>query len=70
MKTKDNETGMSEEIISQIFDFSFTTKSVGKGTGTGLSISSHIVEETQGGSLTGSSVLGEETKFTIALHLE
>ncbi|MEG4344729.1 ATP-binding protein [Microcoleus sp. A003_D6] len=70
MQIKDKGTGMSEEIISQIFDFSFTAKAIGKGTGTGLSISSHIVEETQGGSLTGSSVLREETEFTIALHLE
>ncbi|WP_445300182.1 MULTISPECIES: ATP-binding protein [unclassified Microcoleus] len=58
---------MSEEIISQIFDSSFTTKSVGKGTG--LSISRQIMEETQGDSLTCSSVLGEKTEFTIALHL-
>ncbi|WP_445301153.1 ATP-binding protein [Microcoleus sp. Pol11C3] len=41
---KDNGTGMSEEIISHIFDYSFTTKSVRKGTGTGLSIRRHIVE--------------------------
>ncbi|MEG4587754.1 ATP-binding protein [Microcoleus sp. MOSTC5] len=70
IKIKDNGTGMSEEIISQIVDSSFTTKSVGKGTGTGLSISRHIVEETEGGSLTCSSVLGGGTEFTIALHLE
>ncbi|MEG4288870.1 ATP-binding protein [Microcoleus sp. C2C3] len=67
MKIKDNGTGVSEEIISQIFDSSFTTKSVGKGTG--LSISRQIMEETQGDSLTCSSVLGEKTEFTIALHL-
>ncbi|WP_445171327.1 hypothetical protein [Microcoleus sp.] len=36
MKIKDKGTGVSEEIISQIFDCSFTTKSVRKGTGTGL----------------------------------
>ncbi|MEG3988213.1 ATP-binding protein [Microcoleus sp. S28C3] len=70
MKIKDNGTGVSEEIISQIFDPSFTTTSVGKATGTGLSISRHIVEETEGDSLTCSSVLGEKTEFTIALHLE
>ncbi|MEG4212105.1 ATP-binding protein [Microcoleus sp. S13_B4] len=67
---KDNGRERSEEITSQIFDSSFTTKSVGKKTGTGLSISRHIVEESEGGSLTCSSVLGEGMKFTIALHLE
>ncbi|WP_333041369.1 MULTISPECIES: hypothetical protein [unclassified Microcoleus] len=41
-----------------------------KKTGTGLSISRHIVEESEGGSLTCSSVLGEGMQFTIALHLE
>ncbi|HSF76824.1 MAG TPA: ATP-binding protein [Microcoleus sp.] len=70
MKIKDYGRGRSEEIISQIFDSSFTTKSVGKKTGTGLSISRHIVEQSEGGSLTCSSVLGEGMEFTIALHLE
>ncbi|MEG4217976.1 hypothetical protein QUA27_22095 [Microcoleus sp. Pol14C6] len=41
-----------------------------KKTGTGLSISRHIVEESEGGSSTCSSVLGEGMQFTIALHLE
>ena len=53
--------------MSQIFDSSFTIKSVGKGTG--LSISRQIMEQTQGDSFTCSSVLGEKTEFTIALHL-
>ncbi len=70
IKIKDNGKGMSEKIISQIFDYSFTTKAVGKGTGIGLSISRQIVEETQGGCLTCSSILGEGTEFTIALHVE
>ena len=70
IKIKDNGKGMSEQIISHIFDYSFTTKAVGKGTGIGLSISRQVVEETHGGSLTCSSVLGEGTEFTIALHLE
>ncbi|WP_445250192.1 ATP-binding protein [Microcoleus sp. OTE_8_concoct_300] len=44
IQIKDNGTGVSEEIISPIFDSSFPRKSVGKGTGTGLSISRQIVE--------------------------
>ncbi|MEG3849045.1 response regulator [Microcoleus sp. herbarium19] len=70
IKIKDNGKGMSEEIISHIFECSFTTKAVGKGTGIGLSISRQIVEETHGGCLTCASVLGEGTEFTIALNLE
>ena len=70
IKIKDNGKGISEHIISHIFDYSFTTKAVGKGTGIGLSISRQVVEETHGGSLTCASVLGEGTEFTIALHLE
>jgi signal transduction histidine kinase len=70
IKVKDNGKGMSEEIISHIFDHSFTTKAVGKGTGIGLSISRQIVEETHGGCLTCASILGEGTEFTIALNLE
>lgn len=70
IKIKDNGKGMSEKIISQIFDYSFTTKAVGKGTDIGLSISRQIVEETHGGCLTCASVLGEGTEFTIALNLE
>lgn len=67
---KDNGKGMSEEIRAQVFDYSFTTKAVGKGTGIGLSISRQIVEETHSGCLTCASVLGEGTEFTIALPLE
>lgn len=70
IKIRDNGKGIHEEILSHIFDYSFTTKPVGKGTGIGLSISRQIVEETQGGCLTCSSVLGEGTEFAIALNLE
>jgi predicted ATPase/signal transduction histidine kinase/tRNA A-37 threonylcarbamoyl transferase component Bud32 len=69
IKIRDNDKGISEEVLSQIFDHLFTTKGVGKGTGLGLSISRQIVEETHGGSLTCESVVGEGTEFTIALPL-
>ncbi|MEG4808013.1 hypothetical protein QUA82_10320 [Microcoleus sp. F8-D3] len=41
-----------------------------KKTGTGLSISRHIGEETESGSLTCSSPLGEGMELAIAIHLE
>jgi|AGSF01.1.fsa_nt_gi Predicted ATPase len=69
IKIRDNGKGISEEVISRIFDHLFTTKGVGKGTGLGLSISRQIVAETHGGSLSCDSVVGEGTEFTIALPL-
>lgn len=69
IKIQDSGKGMSEEVKARVFDHLFTTKGVGKGTGLGLSISREIVEETHGGSLKCSSVLGEGTEFAIALPL-
>lgn len=67
IKIRDNGMGISQEVISRIFDNLFTTKGVGKGTGLGLSISRQIVEETHGGKLSCDSVVGEGTEFAIAL---
>ncbi len=69
IEIKDNGTGMTEEVKSRIFEQLFTTKPVGKGTGFGLSISRRIVEEIHGGSLSCTSVLGEGTKFAIAIPI-
>ena len=70
VRIRDNGTGISQEVISRIFDNLFTTKEVGKGTGLGLSISRQIVVETHGGCLSCDSVVGEGTEFTIALPLD
>ena len=70
VKIKDNGKGISEQVKAHIFDHLFTTKLVGQGTGLGLSISRQIVEETHGGSLTCSSVLGEGTEFAIELPID
>jgi signal transduction histidine kinase len=69
IKIKDNGKGISEEVKSQIFDYLFTTKSVGKGTGLGLSISRQIVVEKHGGFLSCESVLGEGTELAIAIPI-
>jgi predicted ATPase/signal transduction histidine kinase/tRNA A-37 threonylcarbamoyl transferase component Bud32 len=69
IKIRDNGKGISQEVISRIFENLFTTKGVGKGTGLGLSISRQIVVETHGGNLSCDSVVGEGTEFTIALPL-
>ncbi|BAU11113.1 response regulator receiver signal transduction histidine kinase [Leptolyngbya sp. NIES-3755] len=69
IRIKDNGSGISPEIQSQIFEPSFTTKPVGKGTGLGLAISRQIVMEKHGGKLDCHSVMGEGTEFTIAIPI-
>ncbi|HYW18818.1 MAG TPA: AAA family ATPase [Nodularia sp. (in: cyanobacteria)] len=67
IEIKDNGRGMTEEVISCIFEHLFTTKAVGQGTGLGLSISQKIIEEKHGGSLICESVLGKGTEFIISI---
>lgn len=69
IRIKDNGLGMLPEIQSQIFEPSFTTKPVGKGTGLGLPISRQIVNEKHGGQLECRSIVGEGTEFTISLPI-
>ncbi|MBE8987698.1 AAA family ATPase [Nostoc sp. LEGE 12450] len=66
----DNAKGMSEQVKEKIFDHLFTTKIVGKGTGLGLAIARQIVEETHGGNLNCTSVLGQGTEFVITLPVK
>ena len=65
----DNGPGMTEEIRRQIFNPFFTTKSIGKGTGMGMSISQQIITEKHGGTLDCTSVPGEGTKFVIQIPI-
>ncbi|MEG3986697.1 response regulator [Microcoleus sp. S28C3] len=67
IRIKDNGIGMSEAVREQVFDNLFTTKSVGQGTGLGLAIARQIVEETHGGKLNCTSLLGKGTEFIITL---
>ena len=66
----DNGQGMSNEVLTKLFDAFYTTKPTGKGTGLGLSISYQIVVEKHGGKLTCNSVLGEGTEFTIEIPID
>ena len=65
----DNGKGMTEEVMSKIFESSFTTKAVGKGTGLGLAISRQIIEEKHGGTIKCRSEVGKGTEFEIALPI-
>lgn len=67
ISVKDNGAGMSQEVISQLFDQLFTTKPVGKGTGLGLSICQQIVVEKHHGKLSCISAPGQGAEFVIVI---
>jgi len=62
----DNGRGMSEEELARIFDPFYTTKSVGEGTGLGLSVVHGIISNHKG-SVVASSALGQGTVFKVYL---
>lgn len=66
---QDNGTGIAQEDMEQIFDFFFTTKEIGSGTGLGLSVSYATVKEHQG-DINVTSSPDEGTKFVIQLPKE
>lgn len=65
----DNGLGMPENIQKQIFNPFFTTKSVGKGTGMGMSISYQIITERHRGFLECFSINGAGTEFVIKIPI-
>lgn len=63
----DEGCGMTSETIATIFDPFFTTKPAGQGTGLGLTISHHIVEQ-HGGTITATSAgQGQGSTFCVRL---
>ncbi len=65
----DNGIGMTEEVKKCIFDPFFSTKSVGKGTGMGLSVSYQIIVENHHGQLKCVSTREEGTEFLITIPI-
>ncbi|MDZ8052572.1 MAG: AAA family ATPase [Aulosira sp. ZfuVER01] len=63
----DNAQGMNEEVKQKIFEYLFTTKEVGKGTGLGLATARQIVVDKHAGSLECNSFLGQGTEFIIKI---
>ncbi len=62
----DTGSGIPSEHLARIYDPFFTTKAIGRGTGLGLSITYGIVQE-HGGTIACESVVGQGTRFTLAL---
>ncbi len=67
IRIKDNGPGIPADVKDRIFETSFTTKAVGKGTGLGLPISRQIIEEKHQGELECVSEPGQGTEFVIRL---
>jgi len=67
IEVKDNGTGIAEKDVENIFHPFYTTKS--DGSGLGLSISNHIVQE-HGGYILVESKVGEGTRFLIDLPVD
>lgn len=65
----DNGIGIPEELQKHIFDYLFTTKSVGKGTGIGLSLCREVIEEKHGGKLSCISSFGQGSEFVIEIPI-
>ncbi len=62
----DTGIGISEEDQKKIYEYFFTTKPSGKGTGLGLPISRNIIQKL-GGSISFESQLGKGTTFAVRL---
>jgi len=62
LAVRDTGCGIPASELSKIFDFFFTTKDPGRGTGMGLAIV-HSIVESQGGFIEVSSRLGAGTEF-------
>ena len=69
VEVADTGEGISQEVVSQIYDPFFTTKDVGKGTGLGLSVCYGILQE-HSGSIQVQSRVGEGSKFMVNLPVK
>ncbi len=66
IEIEDNGIGLVKDIVPNIYDPFFTTKDAGKGSGLGLYVSYHIIQD-HGGTLRCESNPKESTKFIIQM---
>jgi signal transduction histidine kinase len=69
-EVEDTGVGLSEEDSHRVFDKFYRVKkdkNMASGTGLGLPLAKHIVEDVHGGQLSLESKLGSGSKFTAAL---
>lgn len=67
IRLRDNGTGVPEELRDRIFDYFFTTKERGVGTGQGLPICRKLIQDDFGGDLTLSDDYIDGAEFVIRL---
>jgi two-component system NtrC family sensor kinase len=68
IEVSDTGVGIPSEHLARIYDPFFTTKTEGRGTGLGLSVTYGIVQE-HGGALSCESAQGEGTRFRLVLPM-
>jgi signal transduction histidine kinase len=69
LSIRDNGVGMDEAVRAKIFDYLYTTKPVGKGTGIGLALVSQIIRESHGGTIEVRSQPGSGAEFILGLPM-
>lgn len=67
VKIKDTGKGIKKENIDKIFNYGFTTKKIGVGSGWGLAISKQIIEDKHAGKIYVQSEENIGTEFTIQI---
>lgn len=67
-EVSDTGVGISAELLPQIFEFFYTTKERGQGTGLGLSMSKSIIESFAG-TIRVESKVGKGSRFSVELPL-
>lgn len=69
IEVEDNGPGMPEDVRKRVFEPFYSTKSVGRGTGLGLSVSYFIITDQHGGFMEVNSIPGKWTRFRIKIPI-